>query len=198
MQTMVLKKNKLPWATLIILLIGVLAYVHYTPNTRNTPTSSRSAPQSSSASVAKLNLNSEATLPQAACNTLKKSYANLEWLKKNQRPDLRFNNIHKKIGTQIYRLRHFFKDGDEGEIETYLVYLEDSLENARIVEKSSYKKGKLYLKIESLEGQILYREEGLNLGEHLFLHYVNNQLSSAQGIGPENSKEFVDCRFQQV
>lgn len=198
MQTMVLKKNKLLWLTLIILLIGVWAYGFYYD--LYTPRSSRPAPQPSSPSVAnlKLNLNSVAAMPQAACNTLQKSYANLEWLKKNQRPDLRFNNTHKKIGTQIYRLRHFFKDGDEGEIETYLVYLEDSLENASIVEKSSYQKGKLYLKIEAQEGQILYREEGLNLGEHLFLHYVNNQLSSAQGIGPENSKEFVDCRFQQV
>lgn len=198
MQTMVLKKNKLLWLTLIILLIGVWAYGFYYD--LYTPRSSRPAP--SSPSVANININSTlilaATLPQAACNTLKTTYANLEWLKKNKRPDLRFNNTHKKIGTQIYRLRHFFKDGDEGEIETYLVYLEDSLENASIVEKSSYQKGKLYLKIEAQEGQILYREEGLNLGEHLFLHYVNNQLSSAQGIGPENSKEFVDCRFQQV
>lgn len=198
MQTMVLKKNKLPWLTLIILLIGIWAYGFYYD--LYTPRSSRLAP--TLPSVANININSTlnlaATLPQAACNTLKTTYANLEWLKKNKRPDLRFNNTHKKIGTKIYRLRHFFKDGDEGEIETYLVYLEDSLENASIVEKSSYQKGKLYLKIEAQEGQILYREEGLNLGEHLFLHYVNNQLSSAQGIGPENSKEFVDCRFQQV
>lgn len=199
MQTMVLKKNKLPWIALIILLIGVWAYVTSNPE-RESASSSKPAPHPSSPSVAHLNSNSNlaAALPQAACNTLQKSYASLEWLKKNQRPDLRFNNIHKKIGTQIYRLRHFFKDGDEGEIETYLVYLEDSLENARIVEKSSYQKGKLYLKIEAQEGQILYREEGLNLGDHLFLHYVNNQLTSAQGIGPSNSKEFVDCRFQQV
>jgi len=140
----------------------------------------------------------EAASPQSVCLDLKQTYSNIEWLKNTQKLDLRFNNTHKKIGSQIYRLRYFFKDGDEGEIETYLVYLEDSLENAKIVEKSSYKKGKLFLKIESFPGEILYREEGLNLGDNLFLHYINNQLMSAQGLEENASKKFINCRFQQV
>jgi hypothetical protein len=118
---------------------------------------------------------------------------------KNQFNQLRFENIHKKIGPNIYRLRHFFKEGDESEIETFLVYLEDHEENARIVEKSTYKKGQLFLKIEKTEGEIIYHEEGLNHGEDLFLHYINNQLREAQGQS-DNNPDFkdLDCHFQHA
>ena len=57
----------------------------------------------------------------------------------------RFENIHKKVEQTIYRLRFFYKDGEEGEIENFLVYKEDSSENPHLIEKSPYKKGPLYL-----------------------------------------------------
>lgn len=136
------------------------------------------------------------------CEILKKPYAHLDKLKKNEALDLRFENTHKKIENKIYRLRHFFKDGDEGEIETFLVYLEDKAEMARIIEKSSYTKGQLYTKIETTKGKILYHEEGVNLSENvsgtLFLHYINNQLMGMQGVlQNQNEHKNIDCRFQQ-
>ena len=139
---------------------------------------------------------------KSECDLFKKNYAHLDELKKNKKLDLRFENIHKKIDRNIYRLRHFYKDGDEGEIETFLVYLEDQKERTRIIEKSSYKKGPFYLKIETTKGQILYHEEGVNLSENdsgnLFLHYINNQIMGMQGVlQNENEDKNIDCRFQQ-
>ena len=134
------------------------------------------------------------------CEILKTPYAHLDELKKNEKLDLRFENTHKKVDNKIYRLRHFFKDGDEGEIETFLVYLEDKAEMARIIEKSSYSKGPLYTKIEEAKGKILYHEEGVNLSESgtLFLHFINNQLMGMQGIlENQNDHKNIDCRFQQ-
>lgn len=136
------------------------------------------------------------------CEILKKPYAHLDELKKKEQLDLRFENTHKKIGDKIYRLRHFYKDGDEGEIETFLVYVEDKTEMARIIEKSSYTKGVLYIKVEEQKGKILYHEEGVNLTENvsgtLFLHYINNQLMGMQGVlQNQNDHKNIDCRFQQ-
>lgn len=189
--------------TLIVFTLGVFSYaVYLIPSKNQRSMASQNIQTSIDASVnTSLNTslsNQGAVSSQTFCHNLKQTYSNLEELKNNQKLDVRFNNIHKKIGSQIYRLRSFFKDGDEGEIETYLVYLEDSLENAKIIEKSSYKKGKLFLKIESLPGETIYHEEGLNLGDNLFLHYVNNQLMSAHGLKENSNKKFVDCRFQQV
>ena len=139
------------------------------------------------------------TKVNSTCEKVKASYSHLDSLIKNNLSQLRFENIHKKIGSSIYRLRHFFKDGDEGEIETFLVYLEDFEENAKIVEKSTYNKGQLFLKIEKTKGEIIYHEEGLNFKEDLFLHYINNQLRGAQGQ-TDGSTDFMnlDCHFQHA
>lgn len=117
---------------------------------------------------------------QSQCTEWQKKYESLSQLKKGDSPLFRFANIHKRIETTVYRLRHFFKEGPEGEIETFLVYQEDSNETARIVEKGPYKKGKLYHKIEASSGEILYQEEGYNLEEDLFLHYINGKLKTIQ------------------
>lgn len=104
---------------------------------------------------------------------------------------LRFENIHKKIGADIYRLRFFFKDGDEGERQSFLVYLEDQQANANIIEKSTYQKGKLFLKIEKAQGEILYREKGFthdSENKNLFLQTINDQLVKISGPG-------IDCQF---
>jgi hypothetical protein len=139
------------------------------------------------------------TNTNSTCEEVKLSFSDLNSLIKNNLSQLRFENIHKKIGSHIYRLRHFFKDGDEGEIETFLVYVEDFEENAKIVEKSTYSKGHLFLKIEKSKGDIIYHEEGLNFGENLFLHYIDNQLREAQGQ-PDGNTDFknLDCHFQHA
>ena len=78
--------------------------------------------------------------PSKICKEYKETYPYLDKLKLEIPIQLRFENTHLKINNKIYRLRHFFKDGDEGEIETFLVYLEDQNEDAHIIEKSSYHK----------------------------------------------------------
>lgn len=132
----------------------------------------------------------------SSCEFLKKTYGDLRELKKGQKLILRFENIHKKIDQAIYRLRFFYKDGDEGEIENFLVYREDSSETPHIIEKSAYKKGPIYTKIEKAQGNILYRENGFNLNEdkssNLFLHYSNDKI-----IGLQDAPQNIDCHFQQ-
>lgn len=126
------------------------------------------------------------------CDLFKQPYLNLEKLRSDKKLNSRFENIHKRIDNKVYRLRRFFKDGDEGEIETYLTYVEDKDETARVVEKSSYKKGDFFKEIESAKGQIIYHEEGLNVSDNLFLHYINNELKGMQGVFETKN---VDCRF---
>ncbi len=130
-------------------------------------------------------ISADVSLPTARCSVGKLKYNDLSQLKKENPPLFRFSNIHKKIGGTIYRLRHFFKDGDEGEIETFLVYQEDQNETPSIVEKSHYNKGKLYKKIEDSTGELLYQEEGYNLEQDTFLHYINGKLSSIHSQSEE-------------
>ena len=97
-------------------------------------------------------------------------------------------------------MRYFLKDSNENEIPTYLVYVykENQSEKDILTEKSTYKKGKLYTKIEKAQGEILYSEEALNIGveKDLFLHYENNVLKDLQGISPlPDEKDFIECRF---
>jgi hypothetical protein len=125
------------------------------------------------------------------CHQLKTKQPLLVDQLKNPSVDLRFENIHKKIQDKIYRLRSFYKDGDEGDIKTFLVYLEDQDENALIVEQSKYKKGTLFQRIEKSEGEILYTEQGLNLDKNFF-HYINNRL-----VGIQNDETMLNCQFQQ-
>jgi hypothetical protein len=121
------------------------------------------------------------------CDELKKTFAQMPH---DSAYTLRFSNVHKSIGKTIYRLRHFFKDGDENEIETFLVYKEDSQERASIVEKSTRTKGSHYLKIENAPGQIIYHEEGYSSTDEVFLHYINNKLEGLQS-------DETDCKYQQ-
>jgi len=136
------------------------------------------------------------------CEILKQTYIDLGQLKKNHKLVLRFENIHKKIGQTIYRLRFFYKDGDEGEMENFLVYQEDSSENPHIIEKSFHKKGPLYLKIEKANGNILYTDNGFNLAddnsENLLLHYSNDKIMGMQGVLQNlDVLKNIDCHFQQ-
>ncbi|MDD4975624.1 MAG: hypothetical protein PHY93_14805 [Bacteriovorax sp.] len=201
------KKKKIFLYAPMILIIGVFfywlqSYGHKSLNAFRelTPTKTQEKEDLAYSKI----LTSELFLvnQKSDCEILKKPYARLDELKKTEKLDLRFENTHKKIANKIYRLRHFYKDGDEGEIETFLVYLEDKAEMARIIEKSSYTKGTLYTKIEEAKGAILYHEEGVNLSENvsgtLFLHYIKNQLMGMQGVlQNQNDHKNIDCRFQQ-
>ncbi len=91
----------------------------------------------------------------ALCQTLKANYANIEEIKKNEKADLRFFNIHKKVDGIVYRLRFFYKDSSENEIPTYLVYTENQNDEDILTEKSAYHKGKLYKKVEKAQGEMI-------------------------------------------
>lgn len=141
------------------------------------------------------------TSKNSICQSLRSSYANLSEVKKKEKVDLRFVNVHKNIDGVIYRLRFFYKDSSENETPTYLVYKENQNDEDILTEKSAYKKGKLYNKIEKAQGEIIYTEEGMNIGkdQDLFLHYENNVLKDLQGISPfPNEKDFIECRFTNL
>lgn len=132
------------------------------------------------------------------CKSMHSSYQYINEVKKLKNVDLRFVNIHKKVDGIVYRLRFFYKESSENEIPNYLVYKENQKDEDILVEKSSYKKGKLYLKVENDQGEIVYSEEGLNVGaeKDLFLHYENKVLKDLQGVSPlQGEKNFIECRF---
>ncbi len=132
------------------------------------------------------------------CQSLRERYSNIKELKKIEKVSTRFLNIHKKVDGLVYRLRFFYKDANESEIPTFLLYKEDKNEEAHIIENTAYKKGPQYLEIEKAAGTILYTEEGANLGKEqdLFLHFENNELKDLQGISPHLPvKDYIECRF---
>jgi hypothetical protein len=132
------------------------------------------------------------------CQSMRAHYQNLNEIKKTEKNSVRFVNIHKKVDGQIYRTRFFYKDSSENEIPTYLLYREDQNDEPILIETSPYKKGPQYLKIEKALGEVIYTEEGVNIGssQDLFLHYENNVLKDLQGTNPlHNEKDFIECRF---
>lgn len=126
-------------------------------------------------------------------------FSNKKLVMSKYSPQLRFRNIHKKVDGTIYRLRFFYKDGDNGDIPTYLVYKEDSSENEFIVENTSKIKGKLYQKIEKANGEILYDSEAFELqGKNdLFIRYENEEIKELQGfLDIEAQERFpLDCIY---
>lgn len=132
--------------------------------------------------------NTQDSKTQNNCEVFKTSHADLNLLKQNDKPDIRYQNTHIKMGEKTYRLRRFFKDGDENEIESFLVYLENAQGDPELIEKKTYKKGKLYLKLEAAKAPVIYQEVGLNLANNLFLQYINGQLKMIQG-------QSLNCQF---
>lgn len=193
------KKNKILISLLLVLVTGLFLYLRKDRQFNATAIiPSKATPYEKSLlspSIQEKTLSQQIIRPE--CETLKNTYSNLDQLHNTKKSELRFSNIHKKIGSDIYRLRNFFKASSEGEVETFLVYHEDPGTGAKIIEKTPSKKGPEYLRIEQAEGEILYREVGLNLAEgKLFLHYINNQLKGAQGELPANAdRKMIDCRF---
>lgn len=136
------------------------------------------------------------------CQSLRTSFSEIEKIKQSESVDIRFVNHHKKVDGIVYRLRFFYKDSSENEIPNFLVYKENDNDEDILIEKSSYKKGKLYKKIEMALGETLYTEEGLNIGsdKNLFLHYENKKLKDLQGMIPNQSEKkdranYIECRF---
>lgn len=189
-------------------LIAVFAFILFAPNKKHARSeiATGETHTTSSAFISVSGVPGQEDAHDPALSTEKAGYCETlrekiptpsEWAKK-ERVTPRFENVHKKVDGIIYRLRFFYKDHAEGEVPTYLLYREDQQENAFIVENSAYKKGKNYLKIEKAQGEILYTEQGLNVGDEdeIFLHYVNNELKGFQGRMPEiDNSALIDCRF---
>lgn len=192
----------------IILIAGALILLNQDrrpegPQESTSPVSVESTPVNPDAILAETppeavtTHNSEAS-KNTICQSLKSSYQNIEDVKKREKVDLRFINVHKKVDGFVYRLRFFYKDSSENEIPSYLVYKENQNDEDILTEKTLYKKGKLYRKIEKAPGEIIYTEEGMDVGsaQDLFLHYENKVLKDLQGISPlTKEQDFIECRF---
>lgn len=90
---------------------------------------------------------------------------------------LRFKNSHLKVEDKIYRLRFFYDDGDEGEIPTYQVFLEDEQEYADLIETTKLSPGPLYQEILKKNVESLYEESGLlNEDNDEFIHVENKKI----------------------
>ena len=132
------------------------------------------------------------------CQIMLGHYKNIDEVKKIEKVSVRFLNIHKKVDGIVYRTRFFYKDSAENEIPTYLLYKEDQNDEEHLIEKTSYKKGPQFLKIEKAQGEIIYTEEGMNIGtdQDMFLHYENKILKDLQGVRPTpEAKDFIECRY---
>lgn len=99
-------------------------------------------------------------------------------------PSTLFRNVHKKINNTVYRLRFFYKDGDNGNVPTYLVYQEDKSDNEYIIESTPIKKGNIYKRIEKAQGEIIYDSEAYELKDKndLFIRYENGEVKELQGL----------------
>lgn len=96
---------------------------------------------------------------------------------KTQNTKLRFENLHLKIEDKIWRLRFFFDDGDEGEIPTYQVFLEDENEYTDLIESNKNSPGPKYKEISSKESELIYQEHGyLNEDKDEFIHTENKKI----------------------
>ena len=194
-----MKKNKSKYFVLfaLILLLAVRIYVHYQNNREDFPGAIRlvednSLPENTKASLidAKKPLETSSNL----CHHTFEPFTKKAFIKKDKTSSSRFVNIHKKIDGVIYRFRFFYKETSEGEIPQYLLYQEDDQEEEHLIEVTPYKKGPKYQRNEKLNGEIIYTEEGINLGtnQDLFFHFENDQLKKVQG---NFENQHYDCTF---
>jgi hypothetical protein len=121
------------------------------------------------------------------CDQYKNQYGSLLKLKKlNKELTLNFENKHLVYDNHVYRLRHFFKDGENGSQEIYLVYLEDEEgdddhEHAQIIEKNFRTPGALYTKLLGENNSIIFHEIAYEVPvDKIFLHYINGKLVGIQ------------------
>lgn len=120
----------------------------------------------------------------------------LQKLRAQGEAELRMRNLHLQFEGEIYRLRQFYDDADEGERLTYLVYEEDEDEFASIIERTLYQKGERYQELERYyrEGQAqkLFEEEAFTV-HALYLHYRNGKLIHAAGTLDDSH---LECTLQ--
>lgn len=116
------------------------------------------------------------------CEIYHIKYQNLTKLKQEQNLRLRFENIHLQIKDKIYRIRRFFADGPEGELETFIAYFEDQEEYPHIIEKKVSSPGIIYKKLHEEKKFAIYSEEAYVIpSTNLFIHYINDKLADIQG-----------------
>lgn len=171
-----------------ILILLALVYIFFeNPITRKKILATISPSYSIQKTETSKPISKENTLSINPCLYFRTQYGDVTELKKAAH-QVRFINIHKKINNEIFRLRQFYKEANEGEQLIYLLYKEDQNNEDHLIEKSAYKKGPKYLKIEKQTGEIIYTEEAFNLGDDqgLFLHFVNQKLKSLQGLPPDS------------
>lgn len=108
-------------------------------------------------------------------------YATLDRLKAKEKINSRFENVHKRLDGKVFRLRRFYKEGQEGEKPKFLVFEEDKNEEGVLKESSDYKPGNLYQKILEANAEVIYSEEGVQTANGLFLHYIDGKLHALQG-----------------
>lgn len=138
-------------------------------------------------------LSSPSTSSEDPCLELKKEnspYASIEKLKTKEKVYPRFENTHLKFEGKIFRLRRFFKEGEENEKEKFLVLEENENEEATLKESNDYKPGTLFQKLSNAETEVIYKEEGVQTQSGVFLHYINGQLQSLQGTIQDKN---LDC-----
>ncbi|MBC7711820.1 MAG: hypothetical protein H7177_00675 [Rhizobacter sp.] len=192
-------------ALIIVAVIGAFLFKNYRPPVATVNHGSTTSVEKANPDVILSKTPAEAvtthsnTSPKEEnCKSLRSTYMNIDEVKKVEKVDVRFVNTHKKVDGIVYRLRLFYKDTSENDYINYLVYKENQNDEDILVEKSPYKKGKLYTKIEKALGEILYSEEGINIGteQDLFLHYENKVLKDLQGVSPNpREKDYIECRF---
>jgi hypothetical protein len=127
--------------------------------------------------------------PIGLCEQYKNRFADLARLKQTVPLKFNFENIHLAVNGNIYRLRHFYKDGPEGQIETFLAYIEDENEHARIIEKSLHVPGELYQKLAKEKKSIIYKEEAYTTpASNIYVRFINQKLVMVQG-------NLLDCVY---
>lgn len=203
------KRNKV-FILLAVLIIARILIVVFESNKNEKETTVTSV----SESTAQPEINPDANLSKAPaeavtsqnttttrtemCQNMKDHYASMESVKKIEKTSVRFLNIHKRVDGVVYRTRFFYKDSAENEIPTYLLYKEDQNEDEHIIESTPYKKGPQFLKIEKARGEVIYTEEGMDIGadRDMFLHYVDGNLKSLSGVSPTpEAKDFIECSY---
>lgn len=133
------------------------------------------------------------------CEEAKKLFGSPQLVKSIYKTNQLFVNEHKDINGKVYRLRHFYKDGDNSQIPTYLLYEEIDDEDAIIIESSSHKKGPKYTEIEQENGLMLHYSEAYEIvkDHDVFIQFDNGQVKEIQGkLNLSDSEEyFLNCSF---
>lgn len=139
----------------------------------------------------------EAPTNSPICEQLEKEISDEQIALKNNSLNRRFENLHFKKDGEIFRLREFLDNTDEGDIKVYLVYSEDLEENTTIIESSKKNPGKLFINyknyIKSNPEYLLYQERGYESNsDDQYLIYQDGKISGFQG---KFNNSPIECHF---